>query len=345
MEQGATLEAVLRSEARASSDAALAGAAATAILRMAEAAIELSALMAQPPLAGRLGAATGAANSDGDGQRKLDLVAEDLFAGALRKAPVACYLSEEVDEALLFDGAGVLAVAIDPLDGSSNIDVNGPVGTIFSILPTLPRAAADPALAFGQTGRAQIAAGFFIYGPQTSLLVSLGRVVSLFVLNRPQRAFTLVESNIEIPQGMAEFAINASNQRHWREPVRRYIDDCMRGADGPHGRNFNMRWVGSLVADAYRIFMRGGVFLYPADDRKGYGQGRLRLMYEANPIAFLVEHAGGAATDGTEPVLDRRPAALHERAPLIMGSLDKVERIIGYHRDLAPSGEVAAQRS
>lgn len=336
MEQGATLEAVLRSEVRASEHPALAEAAADAIAFMADAAILLSNIMAAPPLAGRLGAATGAANSDGDTQRKLDLVAEDLFAAALRKASVACYLSEEVEEAMLFDAFGKLAVAIDPLDGSSNIDVNAPVGTIFSIFPTRPEAATHPALAFAQTGRAQIAAGFFIYGPQTSLVVSLGRGVHLFVLNRAERDFTLVEAGVTIPPGVAEYAINASNHRHWGEPIRSYVDDCVRGAEGPHGRNFNMRWVASLVADTYRIFMRGGVFLYPADDRPGYEKGRLRLMYEANPIAFLAEQAGGGATDGINPILDRVPGGLHERSPLIMGSLDKVERVRGYHMDLLP---------
>jgi fructose-1,6-bisphosphatase I len=346
MEQGATLEAVLRSEARASGDTALAEAAAATIVAMAGAAIALADLMAEPRLAGRLGAATETANSDGDRQRKLDLVAEDLFSSALRGAPVACYLSEEVEGAMLFNAAGSLAVAIDPLDGSSNIDVNAPVGTIFSILPTVAEAVNNPALAFGQTGRAQIAAGFFIYGPQTSLMISMGAGVNLFVLSRQTGSFILTERGLVIPQGMAEYAINASNHRHWREPVRRYIEDCIQGAEGPHGSNFNMRWVGSMVADAYRIFMRGGVFLYPADDRKGYEQGRLRLMYEANPLAFLAEQAGGGATDGRDPVLDRKPGALHERAPLVMGSLDKVERVRGYHRDLEapPAGRLGQAR-
>jgi fructose-1,6-bisphosphatase I len=303
---------------------------------MARAAITLSDLIGRPPLTGRLGAATGEANSDGDGQRKLDMVAEDLFSDALRGSPVAAYLSEEVEGAMLFDTDGLLAVAIDPLDGSSNIDVNAPVGTIFSIFPTVPEALADPALAFRQKGRLQLAAGFFIYGPQTSLVVSTGDGVQLYVLNRETREFSLVEPALSIPLSMAEYAINASNYRHWQEPIQSYIDDCVKGVDGPRGRNFNMRWIASLVADSYRIFMRGGIFLYPADARKGYEQGRLRLMYEANPIAFLAEQAGGAATDGVDPILDRTPTALHQRVPLVMGSADKVDLVRQYHMEISP---------
>lgn len=336
MDRGETLETLLAGEALAHDRGPVGEAVARAVTHMAKAAVALSTLIATPPLSGRLGAQAGSANSDGDGQRTLDLVAEDLFAGALRDAAIGAYLSEEVEEAGLFDPAGLIAVAIDPLDGSSNIDVNAPIGTIFSILPMLPQAVDDPALAFAQTGRAQLAAGFFIYGPQTSLVVTLGRGVLLFVLDRNTDTFTLVDGALSIPQNVPEYAINASNYRHWHEPVQAYIDDCVRGEEGPSGRNFNMRWVASLVADSYRIFMRGGIFLYPGDKRPGYEQGRLRLMYEANPIAFLAEQAGGAATDGAEPVLDRAPHALHQRAPFVMGSVDKVERVRQYYLDITP---------
>jgi fructose-1,6-bisphosphatase I len=339
MELGATLESITLPVDPEAGDRS--AAARAALVHMAGAAVSLSTLLARPPLSGRLGATTGEANSDGDKQRKLDLIAEDLFRDALKSAGVGAYLSEEVEDAGLLNAQGLVAVAIDPLDGSSNIDVNAPVGTVFSILPMPEAAMSDPAAAFRQTGRSQIAAGFFIYGPQTSLMVSWGQGTHLFVLDAQAGAFVLVEAEVRIPFGAAEYAINASNQNHWHEPVRSYIEDCVRGEDGPLGRKYNMRWVASMVADAYRIFMRGGIFLYPADDRRGYEQGRLRLMYEANPVAFLVEQAGGQATDGINPILDRQPAAPHERTPLIMGSADKVERVRHYHLDLSPPSREA----
>ncbi len=336
MDRGSTLEALLEAELVRTGADPRSAAVARALSRMGEAAVSLSTLISAPPLSGRLGAAAGSANSDGDGQRRLDLVAEDLFAGALRDAGIAAYLSEEVEAASLFDPEGLLAVAIDPLDGSSNIDVNAPIGTIFSILPMIPEAVESPTLAFRQTGRAQLAAGFFTYGPQTSLVVSFGHGVHLLVLNKNANEFILVDSQIKIPDNVPEYAINASNYRHWHEPVQSYIDDCVQGEEGPSGRNFNMRWIASLVADSYRIFMRGGIFLYPGDRRPGYEQGRLRLMYEANPVAFLAEQAGGAATDGIDPILDRKPHAPHQRVPFVMGSADKVERVRQYYMDLSP---------
>ncbi len=334
MGQGGTLDGLLDAEARASGP--VGQALAEAFVCMAGAAKALSVLIAAPPVGGRLGAKAGTANSDGDQQKKLDIVAEDLFSDSLRKAGIGAYLSEEVEEATVFHPAGLLAVAIDPLDGSSNIDVNAPIGTIFSILPMVSEAVADPALAFRQPGRKQLAAGFFIYGPQTSLVVTFGKGVHLLVLSPELNDFVLVESAITIPPDMPEYAINASNYRHWHEPVQTYIDDCVRGEEGPRGRNFNMRWIGSMVADAYRIFMRGGIFLYPGDKRPGYEQGRLRLMYEANPVAFLAEQAGGAATDGIDNILDRKPHSPHQRVPFVMGSADKVERVREYYLDLNP---------
>jgi fructose-1,6-bisphosphatase I len=336
MDRGSSLKAVLEAERVRSGGDPHSAAVARAMVGMAEAAVSLSTLIAAPPLSGRLGAAAGSANSAGDGQKQLDLVAEDLFADALRGAGIAAYLSEEVEDACIFDPEGLVAVAIDPLDGSSNIDVNAPIGTIFSIFPMVPEALATPDLAFRQTGRAQLAAGFFIYGPQTSLVVSFGQGVLLLVLNEKTGDFVLVESGIRIPPDVPEYAINASNYRHWHQPVQSYIDDCVQGEEGPSGRNFNMRWIASLVADSYRIFMRGGIFLYPGDRRPSYEQGRLRLMYEANPVAFLAEQAGGAATDGIDPILDRTPHAPHQRVPFVMGSADKVERVRQYYMDLSP---------
>ena len=336
MGHGGTLETLLYGHVRTAEAGAMGQAIAETFVRMAGAAKALSALIAAPPLNGRLGAAAGTANSDGDKQRTLDLMAEDLFAGALRAAGIGAYLSEEVEDATVMDPAGLLAVAIDPLDGSSNIDVNAPIGTIFSILPMIPEAIAEPACAFRQTGRHQVAAGFFIYGPQTSLMVSFGKGVHLLVLSQATGEFVLVESGITIPPNLAEYAINASNYRHWPEPVRSYIDDCVKGEEGPSGRNFNMRWIASMVADSYRIFTRGGIFLYPGDKRLGYEQGRLRLMYEANPVAFLAEQAGGAATDGIDPILDRQPHSPHQRVPFVMGSTDNVARVRQYFLNIDP---------
>jgi fructose-1,6-bisphosphatase I len=338
MKRGEELEAVLSSQTGGDPTGL---AVARAIREMAGAASSLARLIGQPPLHGRLGAHDGGANSDGDKQRRLDMVAEDLFSAALRKAGVAAYLSEEVEHPAILDETGVLAVAIDPLDGSSNIDVNAPIGTIFSMLPMPSQALTEPALAFRQKGRAQVAAGFFIYGPQTSLIVTLGAGSLLFVLDREADTFILVEPALQIPPENAEYAINASNYRHWHEPVKAYIDDCVKGVEGPRGRNFNMRWIGSMVADSYRIFMRGGIFLYPADCRDGYEQGRLRLLYEANPVAFLAEQAGGAATDGIDPILDRTPHTPHQRIPFIMGSIEKVDRVRTYYLDTAPPWQAA----
>jgi fructose-1,6-bisphosphatase I len=313
-------------------------------MEMATAAVGLARLIAAPPAGEALGAAAGGANSDGDAQKKLDVMADELFSGALKTAGIGAYLSEEVDDVGLFDPAGEIAVAIDPLDGSSNIDVNAPIGTVFSILPMPAGARDEPALAFRQSGRAQLAAGFFVYGPQTSLVLTLGRGVQVFTLDREAGDFRLTRDQVSIPAKSFEYAINASNARQWHDPVKRYIDACLEGeGDGEDGRAYNMRWVGSLVADAYRIFTRGGVFLYPGDRRKGYENGRLRLMYEANPVAFLAEQAGGAAIDGITPILDLTPHAPHQRAPLIMGSAENVARVRQNYLDhLPPMREAGA---
>jgi fructose-1,6-bisphosphatase I len=315
---------------------------AEALRGMAVAASSLAKHIAAPHLSGRHGVAAGGSNVDGDAQRRLDLVAEEVFSAALRSAQIGAYLSEEVATPSLFDPESPIAVAIDPLDGSSNIDVNSPIGTIFSILPMVPAAREDPALAFRQTGRAQLAAGFFTYGPQTSLTLTLGRGVHILVLDPRTGEFLTVESDIAIPKDSSEFAINASNARHWPEPVKRFIDDRLQGKEGRLGRNFNMRWVGSLVADAYRIFIRGGVFLYPGDARAGYERGRLRLLYEASPVAFLAEQAGGAATDGVTPILDLKPHSPHQRAPLVMGSAKEVESVRRHYLDHSPPNGDAA---
>ncbi|WP_148259400.1 class 1 fructose-bisphosphatase [Polymorphum gilvum] len=306
--------------------------AARAVLALAEAAAAISGLVALGPLAGALGQATGGANADGDEQKQLDVQANDAVLAALTKTSTAYYASEEEDAILTLDPAGDLAVAVDPLDGSSNIDANVSIGTIFSILPAAPEGASA---SFFAPGRRQIAAGYVIYGPHTALVVSLGDGVELFVLDPADRSFKQARSGLAIPATTREYAINASNYRHWTAPVRLFIDDCIAGADGPRGRDFNMRWVASLVAETHRIFSRGGVFLYPGDRRPGYESGRLRLLYEAAPIAFLAEQAGGAASDGLQPILDKVPTTLHERTPLIFGSSEKVARLVSYHTDPA----------
>lgn len=297
---------------------------------LADTAATLADRIAQGPFTGTMADVIGR-NTDGDEQTQLDLVADKAFASALSEAPVAVIGSEESDQPIRLDSRQPLAVAIDPLDGSSNIDTNCPVGTIFSILPMIGTDTSHPELAFRQKGRRQLAAGFFIFGPQTALVFSLGDGVHVAALDRQRETFIVTRSHVKILPDRREFAINASNYRFWPEPVRAYIDDCMAGDEGPRGEDFNMRWIASLVAESYRIFARGGVFLYPGDSRPGYQNGRLRLVYEANPIAFLAEQAGGAATDGQTPILDLQPQSLHQRVPLVFGSRDKVERIARYH--------------
>lgn len=334
---GQTLQAFLRSGSFAQSEKA--ADIAQTVTALAKASLEVRKLTTQGALNVAFAASRGSANADGDIQKDLDVVADSLFLEAVKGAPVALYGSEENSGAILLDPEKPLALAIDPLDGSSNIETNVSIGTIFSILTVCGDVQGDPLASFMQSGRAQLAAGFFIYGPQLALVLTVGRGTRIFIHSSKYGEFIEAYPSISIPEKSNEFAINASNYRHWEEPVRLYVDDCFAGTDGPREKDFNMRWIASLVADCYRILIRGGVFLYPADKRKGYGQGRLRLVYEANPIAFLVEQAGGRATDGTTPILDLVPGALHQRTPLFFGSREKVERIARYHTDPAMISE------
>jgi len=295
------------------------------VFAIASATIEISAIIARGRLAGDLGASRGD-NADGDVQKELDLVANDIVIAALRDAPVAWIVSEELQETMQGTVGAPLGVAIDPLDGSSNIDTNTSVGSIFSILP----AATGTADCTLQPGTQQLAAGYVIYGPQTSLVLTLGDGTMMFTLDPQDNIFRLTEPVIHIPESTREFAINASNFRHWDAPVRAYVDDCLNGEEGFHDRNYNMRWLASLVAECHRILSRGGVFLYPADARKGYAAGRLRLLYEVNPIAFLVEQAGGAGTTGTKRLLEIEPVSIHERTPMIFGSRNEIARVERY---------------
>ena len=290
---------------------------------------------------GRLGGVSvslGTADSDADAQKNIDLLANDLFIAALEDAPVAAVLSEEVQDPIVLDPAAPLALAIDPVDGSPNIDTAVSTGTIFSILPAVP-GAIQPEEHFLRSGHEQIAAGFVIYGPQTSLVLTLGHGVNIFTLDREAAAFRLAIPKVSIAQGSTEYAIEASNYRHWGDSIRAYVDDCVTGLEGPLAKDYNMHWVASLVAEAYRILARGGVFLYPADERRGYVAGRHRLIYEANPISFLIEQAGGAATDTVQRILDLRPTELHACTPFVFGSADVVHRIVRYHTDPQFSAE------
>ena len=294
---------------------------------VATATIEIAAIIARGSLAGDLGASRGD-NADGDVQKELDLVANDIFLAALRTAPVAWIVSEELEQPVQGTANAPLGIAIDPLDGSSNIDTNTSVGSIFSVLPAqIDADASDPAL---QPGTRQLAAGYVIYGPQTALILTLGDGTMMFTLDPDQGVFRLTKPVIRIPETTREFAINASNFRHWDGPIRSYVDDCLNGEEGFRDSNYNMRWLASLVAECHRILSRGGVFLYPSDARKDYSAGRLRLLYEVNPIAFIVEQAGGAGTTGTMRLMEIEPSAIHQRTPMIFGSRREIVRIERY---------------
>ncbi|MDF2142541.1 class 1 fructose-bisphosphatase [Paenirhodobacter sp. CAU 1674] len=302
--------------------------------RLARVGADLARMIARNGIEGDLAASAGV-NSDGDGQKALDVIADEAFMAALKDSAVTHYASEEQEEVVSF-GPGRLALAIDPLDGSSNIDVNVSIGTIFSIFP----AADTPEASFLRPGTEQIAAGYIIYGPKCALVASFGAGVHEWVLDPVTQTFRRIADPKPLPAETSEYAINASNYRHWPAPVRAFIDDMVAGAEGPRGRNFNMRWVASLVAETHRILTRGGVFLYPSDDRKGYERGRLRHVYECAPIAFLITQAGGGATDGSDPILTALPDRLHARTPFIFGTAAKVARVAAYH-DL-PEDEASA---
>jgi fructose-1,6-bisphosphatase I len=274
-------------------------------------------------------------NIQGEVQKKLDIITHDIFVEALINNPaIAGLASEENDDIILTQNhhapQGKYLILFDPLDGSSNIDINMSVGSIFSILcchNTNTLSEAD----FLQPGNQQIAAGFVLYGPSTMMILTTGRGVNAFTLNPDNGEFILTHPNITIAENTREFAINMSNQRFWEAPVRHYINECVQGSDGPREKDFNMRWIASLVAEVYRILTRGGVFLYPRDSHKSLS-GRLRLMYEANPIAFLIQQAGGDSSTGREQILNIQPNALHQRVPLILGAKQEVQRLIKYHR-------------
>lgn len=303
--------------------------AAKAVVAMARAAADIADALARGPRSEGLGAPVGGVNADGDEQKSLDVIANNRLIAALRNTPTAYYASEEEEAVLTLANNGFLAVAVDPLDGSSNIDCNGPLGTIFSIYPASPEGATASIL---RPAHEQIAAGYFIYGSHTALVLTMGGALEMYGLDPATGTFTLNCPCVRIPLTTAEFAINTSNLRHWPAPVRAYVEDCLAGTEGPRSMNFNMRWLAAVVGETHRIISRGGIFLYPRDDRRGYGSGRLRHVYEAAPLALLVEAAGGAATDGEDRILDKAAVSLHERTPLVLGSREEVDVVKQYHR-------------
>jgi fructose-1,6-bisphosphatase I len=286
-------------------------------------------------LADILGAA-GSSNIQGESQQKLDVIAnEALLEAGQWTATLAGMASEEMEHCFPIPSdlpRGEYLLLFDPLDGSSNIDVNVSIGTIFSILqmpPGLDRPVTDDD--FLQCGRRQVAAGYVVYGPSTLLVLSVGAGVACFTLERETGTWWLTQRTMQIPLETNEYAINASNTRHWEAPVKRYVDELLAGTTGPRGRNFNTRWVASMVADVHRILVRGGVFMYPRDAREPGKPGKLRLLYEANPMSFLVEQAGGAATNGQQAILDIVPTSLHQRVAVFLGARSEVERVTAYH--------------
>ena len=287
---------------------------------------------------GALGGVLGSAHSEnvqGEVQKKLDIIANEVLIEANEwGGHLAAMASEEMDTIYVVPNRypqGEYLLLFDPLDGSSNIDVNVSIGTIFSVLKKPESSQAVSEADFLQPGHTQVAAGYCVYGPQTSLVLTVGDGVAMFTLDREQGSFVLTQENVRIPEDTREFAINMSNMRHWDKPVADYIAECLAGSNGPRGKDFNMRWVASMVADVHRILTRGGVFMYPWDKREPDKPGKLRLMYEANPMGWLVEQAGGMATDGKQRILDIQPTLLHQRVSVFLGSKNEVARVTAMH--------------
>lgn len=287
-------------------------------------------------LGGVLGS-LGSENVQGEVQKKLDVISNEVLLEANEwGGHLAAMASEEMEAIYLIPNRypkGEYLLLFDPLDGSSNIDVNVSIGTIFSVLKA-PASASGRDICeadFMQPGHTQVAAGYAIYGPQTMLVLTVGQGVVGFTLDREMGSWVLTHEDMTIPEQTSEFAINMSNSRHWEAPVTRYIDECLAGKDGPRGKNFNMRWIASMVADVHRLMTRGGVFMYPWDARDPKKPGKLRLMYEANPMSFLVEQAGGMATNGRMRIMDIQPQGLHERVSVVLGSREEVARVTRYH--------------
>jgi len=304
------------------------------ILAIAEVSQSISAAVHKGALGGVLGSA-GSENVQGETQKKLDIIANDMILDALATTGVVAGMaSEELDDCSPVPGHSdrPFLVLFDPLDGSSNIDVNVSIGTIFSVLPN-PDVGEITNESFLQLGTEQLAAGYVVYGPQTSLVLTFGKGVVAFTLDREAGEYIQTSESMDIPEDTKEFAINMSNQRHWHAPVQRYIAELLEGKIGGRGKDFNMRWIASMVADVHRVLTRGGIFMYPKDLRDPNKPGKLRLMYEANPMSLLVEQAGGKSFDATHRILDIQPTDLHQRCAVMLGSANEVQRVSDYHKD------------
>ncbi|MDM8356048.1 class 1 fructose-bisphosphatase [Pandoraea communis] len=296
----------------------------------------ISHAVSKGALGGVLGSA-GSENVQGEVQKKLDVISNEIMLEANEwGGHLAAMASEEMEDVFHIPNRypqGEYLLMFDPLDGSSNIDVNVSIGTIFSVL-RCPEGVTDPTEKdFLQPGTRQVAAGYAVYGPQTVLVLTTGHGVNCFTLDREMGSWVLTQEGMRIPEDTKEFAINMSNERHWYPPVQRYVSELLQGKEGVRGKDFNMRWIASMVADVHRILTRGGVFMYPADRRDPDKPGKLRIMYEANPMSLLVEQAGGAATNGMQRILDVQPQKLHERVAVFLGSKNEVDRVTAYHKE------------
>lgn len=296
---------------------------------------QISHLVGRSGLIG-LGGYAETENIQGETQKKLDIISNDVMIDQLKwTGHLAAMASEEIEDIIHIPAKfpkGKYLICFDPLDGSSNIDINMSVGSIFSILRYEGKNKNPSLKDFMQPGTQQVCAGFTVYGPATVLVLTTGNGVNGFTLDRDVGEFILTHPNMHIPKDTAEFAINMSNQRFWQPPVQRYIEECIQGTEGVREKNFNMRWVASMVAEVYRLLTRGGIFMYPLDSKLAKQGGKLRLMYEANPMSFIVEQAGGLSTTGAERILDIKPTELHQRVPVIMGSEHEVARVLRYHQ-------------
>lgn len=301
------------------------------IQTIATACKDIANRLQQGAMAGILGSAE-MENVQGETQKKLDVIANDLLKNYLNDSGVVRALASEEEESIVeCSSQGHYLVSFDPLDGSSNIDINSMIGTIFSIYETTASKSVS-VQDFLQPGRNQVAAGYVLYGPSVMLVLTTGNGVSMFTLDQQIGEFILTEANVTLSNETKEFAINMSNQRFWAPAMQNYIADLLIGSEGPRHKNFNMRWVAAMVADVHRILCRGGIFIYPWDKREPEKAGKLRLMYEANPMGFLIEQAGGKAYTDQGPILDIQPDHIHQRVPVILGSADEVDHCIGYHQ-------------
>lgn len=296
---------------------------------------EISFRVSQGALAGVLGS-TLSENVQGETQKKLDVISNQILKDTLRDSGyVKAISSEEEDTVVPCNPEGNFLVSFDPLDGSSNTEINSLIGTIFSITHAPQWMDADDPSAFLQPGTQIVAAGYVLYGPSTMLAMTTGRGTHIYTLDKTHGGFLLTHPNVQVPAHTSEFAINASNERHWEQPVKDYINDLLAGTEGPREKDFNMRWVAAMVGDIHRVLCRGGIFMYPFDKRNPSKPGKLRLLYEANPMAFLMEQAGGLANTGHGRIMEVMPTEIHQRVPVLLGSKDEVETCLSYYQKAA----------